>query len=506
VIPKKHRLLLAATIAVALGGTSLRAEGPVAPQQPTQQPTTQPAAQDLQSQIEAMRAQLDQLQAKQQEMMHQRESAETEADVLKDADRRSLLIDSDEFTSGFVNNRFTIQSTDGNFVFRPWVHLQVRDSTVYREHTPAGTGQSGYDTQNGIELRRARWGFDGNLFSPDFTYFINWATNRQDATGTVVSSGPTAANPTLPAKGTTIGSVNEFVGGLPELEEAWFQYHFPGTDFSFKGGQMHDPLDHENIIGSKYRDPEASLQGDIMGNVDTFVQAFDVIYDNRNNIRVEGGINDGIRSANTPFEDFPNNAVAYDWGAAARVEYKVFGRWKDYNQFTSLNDKQDLLVIGAGADNSEGGKRDDLSHTVDIQYNMASGLGVYGSYFGRYTRHNTGIAVGGADGAQFNTTVPAKNTYEPTALIQVQYLINGHLEPYARYEYLELKGLPVGAKNDVQEISAGVHYYFRGHNFKFTAQGMYLPNGIPINDTSSDVLANNGHNEFVFIAQFQLLL
>jgi hypothetical protein len=35
---------------------------------------------------------------------------------------------------------------------------------------------------------------------------------------------------------------------------------------------------------------------------------------------------------------------------------------------------------------------------------------------------------------------------------------------------------------------------------------MYLPDGIPINDTSSDVLANNKHQEFVFIAQFQLLL
>ena len=35
---------------------------------------------------------------------------------------------------------------------------------------------------------------------------------------------------------------------------------------------------------------------------------------------------------------------------------------------------------------------------------------------------------------------------------------------------------------------------------------MYLPDGIPINDTSHDVLANNGKQEFVFIAQFQLLL
>jgi hypothetical protein len=35
---------------------------------------------------------------------------------------------------------------------------------------------------------------------------------------------------------------------------------------------------------------------------------------------------------------------------------------------------------------------------------------------------------------------------------------------------------------------------------------MYLPNGIPIDDTSSDVLANNGHGELIFIAQIQLYL
>jgi hypothetical protein len=52
----------------------------------------------------------------------------------------------------------------------------------------------------------------------------------------------------------------------------------------------------------------------------------------------------------------------------------------------------------------------------------------------------------------------------------------------------------------------GTNYYFAGRNFMFTGQLTYLPNGIPIDDTSADILANNGHDELVFIAQFQLLL
>jgi hypothetical protein len=51
-----------------------------------------------------------------------------------------------------------------------------------------------------------------------------------------------------------------------------------------------------------------------------------------------------------------------------------------------------------------------------------------------------------------------------------------------------------------------MNYYFYGHNLKFTGLATYLPTGIPISDTSSDVLANNGKAEVVFIAQMQLLL
>jgi hypothetical protein len=337
---------------------------------------------------------------------------------------------------------------------------------------------------------------------------FDWATYRADNKQNVISGGPTAANPTLPAKGTVIGTVDQQIGGLPVLEEAWMMYHLPGTQFSLKAGQMHDPLDHENIVGSKYRAPEASLQGDIMGNTDTFTKAVTVLWNNGSNLRTEGGVNDGIRSANSDFQEEPNNDHYYDYGVAGRIEYKVFGTWKDYGQLTSYGNSEDLLVIGAGVDDSNAGLRDELSHTVDIQYAAKTGLFLYGSYFGRYTRHNTGIPNGGPDSENAPLAPPAtvRDTYEPTTLFYVSYLVNQQWEPFGRYEYLHLAGTPAGSHNDVNEISLGLNYYFHGHNLKFTGQVMYLPNGIPINDTSSDVLANNGHGEVVFIAQMQLLL
>ena len=83
-----------------------------------------------------------------------------------------------------------------------------------------------------------------------------------------------------------------------------------------------------------------------------------------------------------------------------------------------------------------------------------------------------------------------------------------------RYQYLidlgrKLPPFPDALKTDenkVHEFTVGANYYFKGHNAKFTADVTYLPNGTPVADTGADILASDGEREFVFRAQFQLLL
>jgi hypothetical protein len=459
------------------------------------QPTTQPAnQQDLQAQVNELKEEVAQL--KQQSQNTPADDAAAMQAMIADADRHSQLLDTTMgLTGGYANRRFFIQSEDGNFVLRPWIHVEIRDSTNIRnDFYPNGNG----DTQNGFEIRRARFGFDGNFFTPDFTYFINWATNRENSTLTVVNSA-----------GATIGTTTSPVGGLPVLEEAWVKYNFHDTPWYIHVGQMHDPLDHENIIGSKFRAPEASLQGDIFGNTDTFTQAGTIIFDDNGPVRVEGGITDGIRAANTNFEDSPNNGIAYDGGVAGRAEWKLMGNWKDYSQLTALGDTSDLLVLGSGYDYSyAGGGYDSLSHTVDLQYGSTCGLFAYLCYFGRYTSHNRGIPNTSGVSASFGSPTPdlGKDTYEPSVDVEFAYLMGQHLEPFVRYEYMYLRGTPAGSQNNVTDISAGFNYYFYGHNLKFTGLMTYLPTGIPINDDSSDVLISNRRAEVVFITQLQLLL
>jgi hypothetical protein len=464
---------------MAVGATGVaRAAGesqPATTTAPGAAAAAEPTKQELLQQINALKAQVDKLQARQQasEQANDARNVAATADALmRDAKQHSQLLDVEGFTAGYTSDKgFVLKTTDNKFLLHPWFQLQFRNVTNFREDSKQkGTTD---DTQNGFEVRRMKFGFDGNVFSPDLTYLFLWATDRKS--------------------------------GSPVLEEAWAKYKFTDSPFAIKGGQMKDPLWHEQIASSKYQlSVERSYLTDIFANGDAFVQAATLIYDNGGALRAEGGITDGLRSANTNFQDFPTNTA--DWGAVARVEYKVFGNWKDYDRMTAFGDKESVLVIGAGADYTEAGDTGQLTHAVDIMYKTPNQLAVYGGYLGRYNRHNQGSP--GSNGGSTAAT-PIANTYDYGFEGQLSYQIDQHWEPYIRYEYIQFDGdgLPAGSTTTVHEISAGFNYYLHGHAAKFTADVVYLPNGAPVSDDGSGVLSTGkDKNELLLRAQFQLLL
>jgi hypothetical protein len=469
---------------------------------------TEPSSQqgDTAQEIQTLRARLDQLEAQQkaseakrQEAERKVEEAATVGSVLKDAQSRDNLMAVEGFTAGYTGNRFVIQSADGNFVWRPWFHLQVRDVTMWRQDLKPGNQD---ETDNGFEIRRLKIGFDGNMFTPDFTYFFNWATSRASSNATVKS-----------AAGATVGTVSNSLGGVPILEEAWVKYHFRDTPFYVKGGQIKDPLLHDQIVSSRYQQSaERSLTADVFANGDAFTEGVTFIYDPKSWVRTEGGITHGMRSANTNFLDYPNNGGlnAFNYGVAGRAEFKLFGRWEDYNQVGAVGTKEPLLVLGTGVDYSERGHSGQTVGVVDGMYADQTGLNFYGALVDRYTNHNFGFQTQSATGASIGTPDPAvanRATNEYSILAEAGYNVDQHWEPFGRYEYFHVEGTPAGSHNYFQVLTAGVNYYFVGHRAKFTAQAQYLPNGIPFDDGASDVLTNpHGRAELSFVAQFQLLL
>ena len=160
----KNRLrLIAAAAAASLAVTSavVRAADPVAA------PATEPTAQELLEQIKQLQAKVEKLEAKQTQT--NADVARTVDEIMKDAEKRSVLLDPIPFTGNWQAGKFTLRSDDGNFLLHPWFQLQFRNVTNYRED--GGDGDS--DFENGFEVRRMKFGVDGNVFSPNTTYVFN---------------------------------------------------------------------------------------------------------------------------------------------------------------------------------------------------------------------------------------------------------------------------------------------------------------------------------------------
>ena len=470
------------------------AAGPVLAQDPA--PIAPPSILSAADEIQVIRARLNLLEARQRETLRLAQENRTTEQVIQDADRRSQMLDAGAFSAGHKDGRFFIGSEDGNFLLRPFFQLQVRDVTLERQDFKPGGDQ---DIQNGFEIRRMRFGFDGNAFTPNLTYFFNWGTQRASGTSNVNN-----------AAGTKIGTTSNNLGGVPLLEEAWVKYRFDNTPFYVRAGQIRDPLIHDEIIGTvRQQATERPITSDIFANGEGFTEAATFIYDPKTWVRTEAGLNHGLRSANTNFLDYPNTN-AFNYGVVGRAEFKVFGNWKDYNQIGAVDVTEPLLVIGVAADYSERGHAGQTVGVVDAMYADPNGLSVYGAFVDRYTNHNFGIYNVSSTGTSLvapPASVLNKATNEYAAVLQAGYLIGKHWEPYGRFEYIHVAGTAAGTKTYIPVTAAGVNYYFYGHRAKLTGQVTYLPNGMPFDDTPNDVLASpGGKSEFSGVLQFQLFL
>src|SRR5947207_1594872 len=125
-----------------------------------------PSTQELLDQVHALRAQVEQLQAKIAASQPESAAATTERvdretvnQVLRDAAARQPLADIGGLTAGHSPDiGFIIRSEDGNFLLHPWAFVQIRNATTYRENETPSSG----DTQNGFELPRMKFILDGN--------------------------------------------------------------------------------------------------------------------------------------------------------------------------------------------------------------------------------------------------------------------------------------------------------------------------------------------------------
>jgi len=401
--------------------------------------------------------------------------------VLRDAEKRSqLLANGGEMGAGY-DNGFYIKAGDA-WVLKPGVQFQFRNITNYREDAKSDDDN---DLSNGFEVRRMRFEFAGTAFTKELTYFFQWDTYRNS--------------------------------GAVSLLEGWAKYMM-SDDWGVRGGQFKDPTTHEFTMSTKrLMACDVSLMDTLIGgSFDGFTQGVLLVYGNYNKnnaLNVEAGFTDGAGQTNTDFTkrtDFVSaapGAHTVEWGLAGRGEYKFMGDWKNYSDFTAKGTKEDLLVLGLAGDWTQAGDGDMITGTTDLQYENASGLGLYGAVVYQYV----------------NSSLQGftQNSSNWGFLVQGSYLFTGNWEVFARYDatvydngpMFKMGGLSTGDDvNTINEITLGVNYYMgadgsAGHRAKFTVDLTYLPDGSPKPATSLGILDDNGGNaEWILRAQFQLLI
>ncbi len=302
-------------------------------------PSTQPTTQELLDKVARLESKVQKLEAERGEnapdvrrkvaqlesMVQKLESEQT--DVQATRERVKAAAEASPLSLGTVNTRFNngsleLSTSDGEFRLHPMFHFVFRDNTNFRDHAAGPFASENSD--NGFEIRRMEFGAEGNVFSKDLSYLFLWDTDRHN--------------------------------GRPILELAFAQYQIPNSPWSIRGGQIKEPFDKEQLGGSaEFVAVERTLVVDTLAGGDAFTHGLSLIYDNNGPFRSEVALTDGFASANQTFQDYPTNVA--DWGAAARVEYKLFGDWGQYHAATALGNKKDLMVLGGGLDYSESAPR-----------------------------------------------------------------------------------------------------------------------------------------------------
>ncbi|HYO09325.1 MAG TPA: porin, partial [Tepidisphaeraceae bacterium] len=414
-------------------------------------PADEPSYDDLRRQLGQLQARLDAVERK----ADSADVARTVDQLVRDAEQRSKLLQTTGDVQAGHDKGFFIRSSDGNFVLRPGVQFQFRNIT----NVNTGDDAEGEDSiENGFEVRRLRFRFDGNLFTPKLTYLFQWDTSRT-------------------------------TGGL-SLLDAWGQYQF-ADNWAVRIGQFKESVFHEkDVSGFQQLAVERSLADALLGgSLTDRVQGISVIYggNDRTPARVEVAFHDGANSKNTNWRDTDTG----DFGFGGRAEWKLAGKWADYKDFTARQTKQDLFVIGAGADWTQEGGGDQILTTVDAQYKTPTGWSLYGALHGAQLRDDE------------------DDNFSWGALGQVGYAINQRWEPFARYDIVSIDDAADG-QDTYNEFTAGVNYYLgdngaAGHRAKLSVDVVFLPDGAPSDQTGLGVLAGE-EAQFVLRTQFQLLL
>jgi len=205
-----------------------------------------------------------------------------------------------------------------------------------------------------------------------------------------------------------------------------------------------------------------------------------------------------------------------DYAVTGRIDYLLAGSWKQYKDFTSFPGEDLFATFGAAihyeVDETGDATPNDalLLWTVDgsMEYN---GLNFYTAFVMAHTDFEE--VTGG----------PSRNNFTPWGvLVQGGYnipLSRGSIEPFARYEHIDLDGVDVTtasapAESSFDLVTFGLNWYHHKHAAKFTADVVYALDPLiggtgglkGLSDSLGLLTDSEGHDDQTVVRlQYQLL-
>jgi len=451
----------------------------------------EPTTAELMAQIQQLQGKVQQMQTQQEQQAQKLEAKDVDStvdSVLKDAEKRSKLMQMEGFTAGWTDGNFMLKSTDGSFLLIPELQLQARYILNYRQDQL--TPNSDSDTELGFEIARAKLNFSGNAFTKDLTYNIRFVTGTAYDSASFSDSLPSSTS-----------------GGL-FLDNAYVQYQF-SDNMAVKLGQWKDNVYHEQNVEDvlDLAVDKSLVNQQIGGGITGYVQGIALVWDDHKSpMRGEISFHDGIDTQNTNFVNVGGGATDPDidqgktnFGISGRFEYALMGTYKGYGDMTAYHgaaDKKadDLLILGAGFDVTQAGDTTPLFFTADAEWKPANleKLAVYGAFLGVYT-NNAATATGSQD------------FFDWGFLVQAGWMLTDKWEVFGRYDYTGFDQDRNLNNDSISEISVGVNYYWFGQGAKFTIDANWLPNGCPASFPALGYLPSDD-DQFVVRAQFTLAI
>jgi len=377
-------------------------------------------------------------------------------EVIADADTRASLL-ADGMTAGNQNGAFFLGSSDGKFLMQIGGLVQARYVYNHRRAAPGGDEQ-GDTNESGFELPRIRLEVAGWIGDPRFTYAIRFGPDRED---------------------------NEVLG-----EKAVIGYHPSDRVALYAGEDKAGFLREETTSAAMQLAAERSLMNEVFTT--GYIQGVWFTWQVNDDLQFYASVNDGARSgeadneSNGGFILFPPGDGDVepihkpffldhtDIAATFRLDWKLAGTWKQYEDFSAWSGEPFAMFLGAalhlelgetgsGTGGGHSGANDNfLLWTVDGSIE-SDGFNIFAAAAGLHTDLESG-----------------DNLDVYGAMLQLGYMVvPDKLEPFVRGEWIDLDGLNTSGRNDIFILTFGANYYIIRHRAKLTADVMWVSRGLP---------------------------